>query len=411
MKQIRVIGLLLVMLLLGMIFSGGTLAQDVPYYEDDTVLIGFVIDESGVGATFADSQLKGLALALEDLNANGGILGKPVAFIKQDAELNAEKGATIARQFITEDQVDFLLGPTSSSVALAVTEVAREEKRVVAFHTSNSYQLTTTHAHPYMVQVMPHTNMMARSVAGYVADLGYTNWAWIGPDYAFGRDTFDAFVPALQALNPDAQIVSEQWAPLGTADLTPYMSAIQTSGADAIFTNVWGSMGVEFVLTANDYGMFEQMMVAGMFDTDLMKAIGDQLPDGQIGYGRAPFYGIDTDEVRAFVTRYYETYEVYPSDWAILVYDAVMALAAAAEAAGTTEADAVALALNDLSFASLRGELTVRACDHLADAGHYVGRTQYSEEYGFPILVDVEFTPAEEMWYTCEEVEAFRQQP
>ncbi len=411
--------LLVVSLLVSLLVVGGVAAQDTPYYEDDVVLYGFVVDESGVGAVFADSQIKGVEMAIADLNENGGILGKEVQFIKQDSELNAERGANIARQFITEDNVDFLLGPTSSGVALAVSAIAEEEQRVVAFHTSNTVALTTTNGHPFMVQVVPHTTIEARAAALYAANtLGFTDFASIGPDYSFGRDSWNAFEPTLVE-NSEASIISEQWPALGEADLNPFITAIQTSGAEIVYSNLWGAQAVNFIQTGNDFDLFADVQAIGLFDTDFMKAFEDDpsaLPEGLIGYARAPFYGIVdedgnmTETIQAFVDEYLETYDAYPSDWAIMAYDAVMVLAEASELAGTTEGPAVATALDDLTWDSLRGELTVRACDHMANVGEYVGITAVSDEYPFPILTDVQFIPAEDVWYTCDEVAAFREE-
>jgi branched-chain amino acid transport system substrate-binding protein len=92
-----------------------------------------------------------------------------------------------------------------------------------------------------------------------------------------------------------------------------------------------------------------------------------------------------------------------------MIYDSMLALKAAAEKAGTTDGEAVAKALDDLKFESLRGELSVRACDHMANAGEYVGTTAVDDKYPFPILKDVQYIPAEEVWDSCEDIQKARQ--
>lgn len=398
----KVLTLLLVLLFALVSISA---AQDAP----PPLKIGFVADQTGVGYLFAQSQLAGLQIALNEINAAGGILGRPVEFIIRDAQLRADVGATIARQMILEDKVELLLGPTSSSVALAVSEVARENKVVIAFHTSNSIALTTTQGHPYMVQVVPNTTMEARAVARFASELPYTDWAAIGPDYAFGRDSFAAFQPALLELNPNVSLLTEQWPRLGDRDLTPFISAIQAVAPEALYGNLWGDQLVTFVQQAAPLGLFEDMTYVGLFDTDFMKSIGGDLPEGLLGYARAPFYAIDTPQMETFVAAHRKlTAGQYPSDWAIMTYDAVYALKTAVEIAGTTEGDAVAAALDDMSFNSLRGELTIRACDHMANVGEYIGFSTNESDFGFPIMTDITFVPAEEIWNTCEEVEEMR---
>lgn len=383
-----------------------------------SIKIGFIADISGVGYIFSQSQLAGLRIALDELNAvdadgklvNGGILGLPVEYIVVDSALKPDVGAALARKLILEDKVDFLLGPTSSSVALAVSEVAKEYKVPIAFHTSNSAELTTNKGHPYLVQVVPNTSIEGRAAAQYAATLPQTKWGFIGPDYAFGHDQYNAFKPRLTEKNASAEVISEQWPKLAERDLTPYITALQASGPEAIYGNLWGDQLVTFVQQATPLGLFDSSPFMGLFDTDFMKVIGEDLPAGLPGYARAPFYAINTPEMETFVKKHQALTKEYPSDWAIMTYDAVYALKAAAEKAGTTDGEAVAKALDDLTFKSLRGDLTIRACDHMANVGEYVGTTGTDPKYPFPILTNTTYVPAEEVWDSCEEVAKLRGQ-
>ncbi len=372
------------------------------------VKLGFVADLSGVGYVFAQSQLAGLRIALDEINAKGGILGKPVDFVVRDAQLKADVGATIARQMVLEDKVDFLLGPTSSSVALAVSEVAKEQKVVLALHTSNTVELTTNKGHPYLFQVVPNTNIEGRAAAQFAAKLGQKKWASIGPDYAFGRDEFNAFKPRLKSANPSADVVNEQWPKLAESNLTPFITALQASNPDAIYGNLWGDQLVTFVQQAKPLGLFGKTPYMGLFDTDFMKSIGPDLPDGLPGYARAPFYAYDTPEMAEFVKKHQTLAKAFPSDWAIMTYDAVYILKAAAEKAGTTDGAAVAKALDDLKVKSLRGDLTIRGCDHMANVGEWTGVSGKDSKYPFPVLKNLSYVPAEQVWNSCEEVQQSR---
>ena len=398
--------LTLILVIVSLVFAGAALSFAQNNYP---VVIGFVADQSGLGALFYGSQEIGVQIAIEQLNEDGGILGRPVEVIARDAQFDPSFGANLARQMILEDEVDFLLGPTSSSVALAISEIAREQEVVVAFHTSNSAALSTTNGHPFMVQVVPNTTIESRAVAMVMADLGFTDIASIGPDYAYGRDSFSAFQPRLEELNSSASVIIDQWPALSERDLNPFITAIQANAPQAIYSILWGEQLVNFVQQGLDQGLFDEATVIGLYDTDFMKSIGNDLPDGLLGYARAPFYAIDTPEMEAFVQRYLElSGGDYPSDWAIMAYDAVMALAAGAEAAGTTDGPAVAEVLGGLSFDSLRGELTIRDCDRMANVGEYIGITTNDSEFPFPILTDVIFIPAEQLWDSCEDIEAMR---
>jgi len=388
---------------------GAVSAQDATPTPLPPIKIGFIADQSGVGYLFAQSQLAGLQVAVNEINAAGGLLGRRVEFVIRDAQLRADVGTTIARQMILEDGVELLVGPTSSAVALAVAVIAEENKIPLALHTSNSIALSTTGWNKYMVQVVPHTTIETRAAAQYMSDLGYTMWSSIGPDYAFGRDGFASFKPRLEELVPGAQIISEQWPPLSERDLTTYITALQAAAPEAIFGNLWGDQFVTFTQQAAPVGLFETSTYIGLMDLDYMRAIGDDLPDGMYGYTRAPFYALEGEMVDSFMERYQRlTAGQYPADWAIMMYDAVMALRAAVEQAGTTDGDAVAAAFDGLEFESLRGTLTIRDCDHMANVGAYVGKATYTDEYPFPILTETLFVPFDEVALTCEEVLATR---
>src|SRR5579859_5689982 len=194
MRKIKVVSLLIV-LSLTMLNAGISGAQTAA---PKTVKLGFVADVSGIGYVFSQSQEAGLELAIADINAAGGILGSKIDAPEiRDAQLTASIGADAAKQMILQDHVDFLLGGTSSGVAAALEQVAKDNHVVLALHTSNAASLTTTGGNPYVFEVVPNTTIEARAVAKYVtsqADLAkLTKWGTIGPDYSFGHDSFNAF--------------------------------------------------------------------------------------------------------------------------------------------------------------------------------------------------------------------------
>jgi branched-chain amino acid transport system substrate-binding protein len=110
-----------------------------------------------------------------------------------------------------------------------------------------------------------------------------------------------------------------------------------------------------------------------------------------------------------FVASYKTLTGQYPSDWAIMMYDSVITLKTAAEKAGSTDGDAVAKALDDLKVDSLRGPLTIRACDHMANGGEYVGTLGKDPKYpAFSVLTNVTYVPAESVWNSCDEIAQMR---
>ena len=177
----------------------------------DTVKLGFVADVSGIGALFYKSQKAAIDMFIEETNAKGGVLGKKLEVVVRDAQLKPDIGAKMARELVLSEKCDFLIGPTSSAVALAVTKVAQELKKIVYFHTSNSEALTTKDYQPYMFQVVPNTCIEGRGMALVMAKKPQKRYAYIGPDYAYGHDQWNSFKAKLAQLKPDAEILETVW--------------------------------------------------------------------------------------------------------------------------------------------------------------------------------------------------------
>ncbi|UCD82533.1 MAG: ABC transporter substrate-binding protein, partial [Desulfobacterales bacterium] len=107
--------------------------------------------------------------------------------------------------------------------------------------------------------------------------------------------------------------------------------------------------------------------------------------------------------------QYYDKYNEWPSDWACMAYDGLIVLTTAIKKANSIDSDEVVKALEGLRFKSLRGDRYIRAEDHMANVGIYVGYTAKDPRYeGFLIMKDVVEVPAEEVWLSVEDVKALQ---
>jgi len=371
----------------------------------DTIKLGFVADMSGVGASFYKSQKAAIDLFIEQTNAAGGVLGKKLEVIARDAQLKPDIGANVARELILSEKCDFLIGPTSSAVALAVTKVAHEFKKIVYFHTSNAEGLTTTNFQPYMFQVVPNTGMEGRGMALTLSKKPYTKYGYIGPDYAYGQEQFASFKKELPKQKKDAQILEVVWVKLGENNFSPYIPTLMAKGPEVIFSSFWGGQLSSFIKQAVPYGLFKKATISSLFDLDMLRSTGKDMPEGLLGYARCPFYGVNNPEMAAFVKTYYEKNKEWPADWAIMAYDGLIALTEAIKKANSTDSEKVVKAIEGLKFKSLRGERYIRPEDHMANVGIYVGTTAKDAKYpDFLIMKDVKEVPAEELWLSVEEV-------
>ena len=371
----------------------------------DTIRIGWTADMPGIGATFYESQKKAVELFIEQQNAAGGVLGKKLELVIRDSKLKPDVGATVARELILSEKCDFLIGPTSSGVALAVTKVAKEFKKIVYFHTSNTEKLTTTDFHPYMFQVVPNTGIEGRGITRFLSEKPYKRYCFIGPDYAYAHTQWDSFKKNLGKLKPDAEILEAVWTKLGETNYAPYIPTLMARKPDIIYTNLWGGGLSSFIKQAKPYGLFKKASITSLYDLDMLRATGLDMPEGLLGYTRCPFYAIDTATMQAFVEKYHAKHNQWPSDWAAMAYDGLIALTTAIEKAGSIDSDQVSKAIEGLKFESLRGSRFIRAEDHMANVGIYVGYTAKARKYkDFLILKDVVEVPAEKVWLSVDEV-------
>ncbi len=394
----------LLTLLVGILTLSGTIAVSSAL-ASDIIRIGFVADATGIGAGVYKGQKNGIDLFIEEANAAGGVLGKKLEVIVRDAQLKPDIGANMARELILSEKCDFLLGGTSSGVGIAITKVAGEFKKILVIHTCNSEALTTTDFQPYMFQVVPNTGMQGRAIAVYLSQKPYKRFGYIGPDYTYGHTEWESFKSDLRKLKPDVELLDPVWVKVGETSYATYIPILVGQNPDIIFSSLWGGGLSSFIKQATPYGLFKKSSITAMFELDMLKAMGQSMPEGMLGFTRCPFYAIDTPEMKAFVRKYHDKYNEYPSDWACLAYDGMLVLAQAIKKANSLDSEEVVKVIGGLKFKSLQGDRYIRPEDHMANVGVYVGYTAKDPKYkDFLIMKDVVEVPAEKVWLSVEEV-------
>ena len=170
----------------------------------ETIKIGFPIPLSGPTAVYGEPVLKGAGMAVAEINANGGVLGRQLEILSRDSKANADEAVRLARELIIKDNVDFLAGTLTSAEAPAVSTVAKENKIVFIAPTSKSTRLTDEKdLHPYIFRIASNTDVEGLAGATLMARWkDVKSVATIAPDYAYGRDSIAAFVAALKKLPP-----------------------------------------------------------------------------------------------------------------------------------------------------------------------------------------------------------------
>lgn len=178
---------------------------------------------------------------------------------------------------------------------------------------------------------------------------------------------------------------------------------------EVIYSSLWGGALSTFIKQAVPYGLFKKTTLSSLYDLDMLRSMGQEMPENLLGYTRCPFYAVDTPQMKAFVDKFSKKFNDLPADWAIMAYDGLLALKKAVETAGSTDSEKVSKALDGLKWTSLRGERYIRAEDHMANVGIYVGVTAKDPKFkDFLVLKDVVEVPAEKVWMSVDEIKALR---
>jgi branched-chain amino acid transport system permease protein len=385
-----------------------------PAQPPKTIKAGIVSSASGSLALLGLAGIEGARLAVAELNAAGGVLGRRVDLIVRDDGGAPEAGAGAARDLIVNDEIALLLGPVSSSVLLAMSEVAREDRTILISHTANTERAFVERGHRYIFSVVPNTFIEGGAMAIHMARMHCRRYVILGPDYELGHIQAEAFERRLRAERRDVEIIGRQWPKLGETDFAPHISAILAARPEAVYSNLFGADLVEFTRQARGVGLFNRVVFAGLYDVEVLQALGKDAVEGLFAYERGPFHVIrvlaPSERFEAFIRQYGAATNKYPSAWAINAYDAVMTWARAVQKAGTFDPEPVVDVLEGLELESLRGPgRVIRKIDHQANVGSYLGVVAWVDGFpDFALWKDATYIPGDQVWRPEREVAELR---
>jgi branched-chain amino acid transport system substrate-binding protein len=363
---------------------------------ESTIKIGFPMPLSGPASVYGVPITKGAEMAVQEINAKGGVLGRKLELLERDSKASADEAVRLARELIIKNNVDFLSGTLTSAEAPAVSTIAKESKIVFIAPTSKTIQLTSpANLHPYIFRLASNTDIDGRSGAAILAEWKQVKRvATIAPDYAYGRDAVGAFVDYLKKARPDIEIVDQQWPKLGQTDFTPFITAQMAKKPDAIFCDVFGGDFVTLAKQAGPLGYFKAVdnrLVDGgeVGTTDAAIALGADYPYGIWANAydpviwpenEPPEHKAFSENIKAF------TKEPYASGWAIMGYSSIHALVEGIKKAGSTNSDKVSKALEGLTFDTPVGKRTFNAKTHETEMGEFWGQMVKDDRYPFAIM-------------------------
>ena len=373
-------------------------AKAAPAASKEPIKIGAIYDFAGPCYMYSESAINGIRIAMDEINGKGGIFGRKLDMIVRDTEAKVDVGARETKDLILREKVNFLMGPCSSGVSLAMQVVHAEYKVMRVVGIANTEAMTVDKFTPYIFQVVPNTYMEATANTRYLMKKVPTakKFCTIGPDYEFGRREEAAFAEEIKKLVPDAEILYQAWPKPGETDFTSFITAIMAKKPDAIHSSLFGGDLVAFTKQAAPYGFFKTPFIA-LYDLPVLVALGADAPEGTFGFGRGCFFMDPNPKMMEFVEKYRKVRGAYPDSWSVMAYDTIYLIKAAIEKAKTAETEAVIKAMEGITFDSLRGKFTIRALDHMGTVPCYQGTIAKEPAYPFKIWNDISRIPGEQV--------------
>jgi branched-chain amino acid transport system substrate-binding protein len=348
--------------------AGSALAQTQP------IRIGVVTPLSGTYAGIGQQVKWGLDLAARQINAAGGVAGRPLELIYEDEEANPAVAVQKAEKLFQVNKVDFLTGTVNSGSTLAVGQLAERNARLIATTVSFADSITGDKCSPNVFRVNARAGMQSAALADWLSSTRpNANVFYLGPDYEMGRSTVAAFKTAAESKG--AKSVGEVFAPLDNKDYSPFFGQMRSARPAVIYTSVAGNDTVRLFSQMAEFGISRNVQVVGASGTvtsQNLPAIGKAADGFVTGVGYAT--SIDSPENRKFVADFEAANKAAPDLYGADSYGVLFFYKAAVEKAGSTDTDKVRSAMRGLQWSTPQGTKTMRAGDHQAMQDMYAMR-------------------------------------
>lgn len=315
-------------------------------------------------------------LAVEQVNAAGGINGRRLETIHRDDAGRPEDAVRLAGELVNAERVHLLSGGFLSNVGLAVADFANQNRRLFVASEPLTDALVWARGNRYTFRLRASTYMQSAMLVEEAAKLPAKRWATVAPNYEYGQSAVRWFKELLTRARPDVQFVAEQFPALGRIDAGATVQALAAANPEAIFNVTFGADLTNFVRQGSTRGLFERRRVVSLLtgEPEYLDPLGDEAPENWIVTGY-PWDQIATPEHTAFRDAYRRRWNDYPRLGSVVGYDTVNAIAAMLRKVGGTETEAMVEGMRGLAFASVFGPAEFRAIDHQSTVGAFVGRT------------------------------------
>ncbi len=346
-------------------------------------------------------------MALDEINAKGGVLGKKLELISRDDGANPGEAVRVAEELVTREGVVMIAGTFLSNIGLAVTNFAGQKKVFFLAAEPLTDKITWANGNKYTFRLRASTYMQTAMLMPAATGFKKKKWALVYPNFEYGQAAAEAFKTLMKKAQPDVEFVTEQAPPLGKIDAGAVAQAIDDAKPDAIFNVLFGGDLAKFVREGNTRGVFKNRPVVSLLsgEPEYLDPLKDETPVGWVVTGY-PWNKIKTPAHTAFVAAYQKKYNDYPRLGSVVGYVTIKSIAAGIAKAKSTDTEKLVEAFKGLKVDSPFGPFSYRASDHQATMGAFVGKLAL--EGGKGTMVDFKYVDGASVLPSDAEVKKLR---
>ena len=331
------------------VVAAGAAKAQTAGISDDAVKIGVLTDMSGqFSHESGEGAVTAVKMAVEDFG--GKVLGKPIEVLVADHQNKPDTASTLARKWFDVDHVDMVANLINSSIALTVSQLAKEKNRIAIINGSGASRLTNDACTPNSIHYAYDTYALARGTGSALMKAGQKSWYFLTADYAFGHALEADTSAVVKAMG--GEVIGATRYPIETFDQSSFLLQAQGSKAQVVALAGSGNVLVNAIKSAQEFGIRKGgQTLAGLlvWITDI-KSLGLETAQGLVLTNA--FYWDRDDETRAWSKRFYDRMKRMPHMGDAGDYSSTMHYLKAVQAAGTDDAQAVmskmrALPIND----------------------------------------------------------------
>jgi branched-chain amino acid transport system substrate-binding protein len=366
----------------------------------DTYKIVHIDPFSGPFKELGDRHFMATQFAVDEINDQGGLLGKKVELFNEDSQLKPDIAARKATKAVMQDGAKVIMQNISTAVAKAMMDIAEKNKVLQVSHATYTDSLTGKDFNRFFFRTCYTTMQFSRAFAEYFKTQPYRKFYLINMDYVFGHAVADDFITSMKRAIPDVQIVGNDFHPIATKDFAPYISKVIASGAEIIYTGNYGPDLEVLMKQATQLGLKARWASNQLDDHIVLSNIREHAIGAIVVSMYLPT--VETKQNKSLLERWHKKYKDTKYPWPTLpvgqIYNGCMFFFAAVKKAKSLDPEAIIKAWEGMEYEGLIGKITMRACDHQTLQPLVLSEIQAkSEFYPFPYAGKPFIVPAEKV--------------